>query len=144
MRKILLLAFAGALLVAMTAGTAAAKGPGSGKGPASVTYVFKGEMASVAEDGSSFEIALTGGNKAGRGAVASDEPLSLTITPESKVELNDQEATMAELKAGDKVVVQSKAPKGTTSFKADKISAERVEEPAEPTESAPAEDEAAA
>ena len=70
--------------------------------------------------------------------------MSLTITPESKVELNDHEAPMAELKAGDKVVVQSKAPKGTTSFKADKISAERVGEPAEPTESAPAEDEPAA
>jgi hypothetical protein len=154
MRRILLLVLAGALLVAMAAGTAAAKGPGSGKGPskgqsmgkgpATVTYVFKGEMASVAEDGSSFEIAVSGGNKAGRGAVASDEPLSITVTPETKVELNDQEASMADLQAGDEVVVQSKGKKGDTSFTARMISAERTEEPAEPTESAPAEDEPAA
>ena len=155
MRKILLLALTGALLVAMTAATATAKGPGSGKGagkgqskgkgPATVTYVFKGEMASVAEDGSSFDIAVTGGNKAGRDAVASGEPLNLTVTDETKVELNDEEATMADLQTGDEVVVQSKAPKGTTSFNADKISAERAEEePTEPTESAPAEDEPAA
>jgi hypothetical protein len=77
MRKILLLVLTGASLVAMAAGTATAKGPNSGKGsskgqntgkgPATVTYVFEGEMASVAEDGSSFEIAVTDGNKAGRG-----------------------------------------------------------------------------
>ena len=60
MRKILLLAFAGALLVA--AGTATAKGPeggkgqSTGKGPATVTYVFKGEMTSVSEDGSSLDM----------------------------------------------------------------------------------------
>ena len=89
MRKILLLALTGALLLAMAAGTATAKRPGSGKssvkseskGPATVTYVFEGKMASVAEDGSSFEIALTGGNKAGRSAVASGEPLSITYVP---------------------------------------------------------------
>jgi hypothetical protein len=156
MRKILLLALTGALLVAMAAGTATAKGPGSGKGsdsskgqgkgkgPATVTYVFKGEMASVAEDGSSFEILVTDANKAGRQAAAEDAPLNLTVTPETKVELNDQEATMADLQAGDKVVVQSKVPKGVTSFNADKISAERAEEPTEPTESAPANDEPAA
>ena len=156
MRKILLLALTGALLVAMAAGTATAKGPGSGKslgkgkskGPATVTYVFKGEMASVAEDGSSFEMAVHSGNKAAHAAVASGEPLGLTVITETtetenktKVELNGQEATMADLQAGDKVVVQSKAPKGTTSFKADKISAERAEQPTEPTEeSAPAEE----
>lgn len=138
MRKILLFSLVGALLVAMSAGAATAKGPGSGKGkgPATVTYVFKGQMASVAEDGSSFEIAMAGGNKAGRNAVASGEPLSIIVTPETKVELNDQEATMADLQAGDEVVVQSKASKGETSFTARVISAERAEEP---TESAPAE-----
>ena len=150
MRKILLLALAAALLVAMAAGTATAKGPGSGKGPgsskgqskgkgpATVTYVFKGQMASVAEDGSSFEMAGAGGNKAGRSAVASGEPLSITITPETKVELNDQEASMADLQAGDEVVVQSKAPKGTTSFTARMISAERAEQSDPADESAPA------
>jgi hypothetical protein len=120
----------------MAAGTATAKGPGSGKsssngkGPATVTYVFKGEMASVAEDGSSFEIAVAGGNKAGRSAVASGDPLSITVTPETKGELNDQEASMADLQAGDDVVVQSKAPKGATSFTARMLSAERAEQSA--------------
>jgi|SRR5215216_4412785 len=159
MRKVLLLALTGALLVAMVAGTATAKGPGSGKskgkGPATVTYVFEGKMAFVTEDGNSFKITVTGGNKAARGAVheaiENGEPLSLTIIPEktepedkTRVELNNQEASMADLQAGDKVVVQSKASKGTTSFKADKISAERAEEPTEPTESAPAGGEPAA
>lgn len=116
-----------ALLVAMSTGTATAKRPGSGKrsgkgqskSPATVTYVFKGQMASVTEDGSSFEIALTDGNKAGRSAVASGELLSITVTPET----NDQEATMADLQAGDDVVVQSKGHKGDTSFTARMISA---------------------
>ena len=142
MRKFLLLALTGALLVAMAAGTATAKGPGSGKskskGPATVTYVFKGEMISVAEDGSTFEILLTDANKAGLKAAAKDAPLNLTVTPETKVELNDQEATMADLQAGDKVVVQSKVPKGVTSFNADNISAERTEQSDPADESAPA------
>ncbi len=147
MRRIFLLALTGALLVAMSAGTAAAKGPGSGKGaskgqsngkgPATVTYVFKGQMASVAEDGSSFEIALRGGNKAARGAVASGEPLSLAVTPETKVELNDQEASVADLQAGDEVVVQAKAPKGAASFTARTIPAERDEQSVPADESAP-------
>jgi hypothetical protein len=95
-----------------------------------VTYVFKGEMASVAEDGSSFEIAVAGGNKAGRSAVASGDPLSITVTPETKVELNDQEASMADLQAGDDVVVQAKGQKGATSFTARMLSAERAEQSA--------------
>ena len=144
MRRILLLALTGALLVAMAAGTATAKGPGSGKskskGPATVTYVFKGEMTSVAEDGSTFEILLTAANKAGLKAAAKDAPLNLSVPDNAKITLNDQEATLADLKAGDKVVVQSKkVQEGDTSFPADKISAERAEEPTEPTESAPAE-----
>ena len=145
MRRILLLSLTGALLVAMAAGTATAKGPGSGKssgkGPATVTYVFKGQMESVAEDGSTFEITVQGGNKAGRSAVASDEPLSLTVTDETKVELNDQEASMAELQAGDEVVVQSKGKKGDTSFTARMISAERTEQSTPSDGSAPADGE---
>ena len=42
---------------------------------------------------------------------------------------------MADLQAGDEVFVQSKAPKGATSFTALMISAERAEQP---TESIPA------
>ena len=63
--------------------------------------------------------------------------MSLTVTPETKVELNDQEASMADLQAGDGVV-QSKAPKDATSFTARTISAERAEQPAQLTESLPA------
>jgi predicted molibdopterin-dependent oxidoreductase YjgC len=73
-----------------------------------------------------------------RPVVASGEPLSITVTPETRVELNDQKASMADLQAGDEVVVQSKAPKGATSFTARMISAERAEQPTEPTESIPA------
>ena len=97
-------------------------------------------MMSVAEDGSTFDIRLTDANKAGLKAAAKDAPLSLSVPDNAKITLNDQEATLADLKAGDKVVVQSKkVQEGDTSFPADKISAERAEEPTEPTESAPAE-----
>lgn len=119
----------------MAAGTATAKGPGSGKGSgkskAAVVYVFEGELASVGDDGKSFTLAVTGGNKAGRTAMAGGESLNLTVTPETRIELNDQVAALADLQAGDAVAVQSKAPKGATSFTARVISAEReVVEPA--------------
>ena len=133
----------------MAAGTATAKGSGDGKSsgkgqnksPATVNYVFNGKMTSVAQDGKSFEIHLTSANKAGLKAAEKEAPLRLTVPDDAKITLNDQEATLADLQSGDKVVVQSKkVQQGDTSFKADKISAERAEEPTEPTEeSAPAE-----
>ena len=143
MKRISLLVLAGALLLAMSAATATAKKPGGVNGPDKkaklTTYVFKGELVSSGEDGGSLTVAVSGGNKAGRTAAAGGEPLSLAVTPETKVELDGQEATFADLRAGDDVVVQSKAPKGATSFTARVISAEReVVEPA-PTEPAPTE-----
>lgn len=130
--------------MAMTAGTAAAKklvDKASDKGKATVTYVFKGELVSAGEDGDSLTVAVTGGNKVGRTAAEGGEPLSLAVTPETKVELDGQEATFADLQAGDAVVVQSKAPRGVTSFTARIVSAEReAVEPApnEPVATEPA------
>ena len=145
MKRISLLMLAGTLLLALTTGTATAKKPGGVKGPEKAkltTYVFKGELVASGEDGGSLTVAVSGGNKAGRAAAAGGEPLGLAVTPETKVELDGQEATFADLRAGDAVVVQSKAPKGATSFTARVISAEReVVEPA-PTEPAPTEPEA--
>ncbi len=144
MKRISLLMLAGALLLAMSAGTATAKKPGGVKGSEKAkltTYVFKGELVASGEDGGSLTVAVSGGNKAGRTAAASGEPLSLAVTPETKVELDGQEATFADLRAGDAVIVQSKAPKGATSFTARVISAEReaVEPaPTEPEETEPA------
>ena len=86
------------------------------------------------EDGGSLNVAVSGGNKAGRTAAAGGEPLGLAITPETKVELDGQEATFADLWAGDADVVQSKAPKGATSFTARVISAEREAIEPAPTE----------
>jgi len=128
-----------ALVVALMAGTAVAKGKPAGKGnkgrgPAVVTYVFKGTVASVAEDGGSVAVEATGGNKAGRQAAAGQQqPMTFAVTDATKVELNDAPATISELQPGDEVVVKSRAAKGATSFAARVVSAERpVEETVEP------------
>lgn len=139
MKRISLLVLAGALLLAMSAGTATAKKPGGVKGPEKAkltTYVFKGELVASGEDGGSLTVAVSGGNKAGRAAAAGGEPLGLAVTPETKVELDGQEATFADLRAGDAIVVQSKAPEGATSFTARVISAEREVVEPDPTEPA--------
>jgi hypothetical protein len=139
MKKATILALVMALVVALMAGTAVAKGKPTGKGskargPAVVTYVFKGTVASVAEDGGSVAVEVTGGNKAGRQAAAGQQqPMTFAVTDATKVELNDAPATVPELQPGDQVVVQSKAKKGATSFAARAVSAERPE----PAESEP-------
>ncbi len=53
------------------------------------------------------------------------------MTAETKIELDGEEATLADLEAGDLVAVQSKAPKGATSFTARVIDAQSP--PADPT-----------
>jgi len=133
MKKATILALVMALVVALMAGTAVAKGKpavkkGKGKGPAVVTYVFKGTVASVAEDGGSVAVEVTGGNKAGKVAAAGQQqPMSFAVTEATKVRLNDAPAAVSELQPGDEVVVQSRAKKGAMSFAARIISAERPE-----------------
>jgi preprotein translocase subunit YajC len=128
MKKATLLMLVAALLVALTAGTAAAKGKpaykgSKGKGPAVVTYVFEGTVAEVGEG--SLLVDVEKGNKAARPFAG--QQVRFAGTEATKVELNEEEATLSDLQAGDEVVVQSKAKKGATSFEARVVSVERPE-----------------
>jgi hypothetical protein len=135
MRKATILTLVAALLVALTAGMAVAKGKpadkgSKGKGPAVVTYVFKGTVAEVGEG--SLVVDVEKGNKAARPFAG--QQVRFAVTEATKVELNEEEAAPSDLEAGDEVVVQSKAKKGATSFEARIVSAERPEPvEAEPT-----------
>ncbi len=126
MRKTMVLVAVAALMVALVAGSAAAKQ--NGKNVA--TYNFKGTLVEVAPDGSSVSVNVTDGNGRGREVAEAyalahpDEPM-VFLTPETKVEIDDAPATLSDLAAGDEVRVQSKAPKNApTNFVARKISVE--------------------
>jgi hypothetical protein len=135
MRKAMILMMVAALMVALTAGTAAAKQNGkgqgkSGKGPALVTYNFKGTVVGVAEDGNSITVDVTDGNKAGRAYLGSQ---TFNVTSETRINLDDEEGVaLEEIGEGYSVVVQSKAEKNATSFDARVISAESPEVEEEP------------
>jgi preprotein translocase subunit YajC len=135
MKRATIFALVAALLVALTAGTALAKGKpadkgSKGKGPAVVTYVFKGTVTEVGEG--SLLVDVEKGNRAARPFAG--QQVRFAVTEATKVELNEEEAALSDLQAGDKVVVQSKAKKGATSFEARVVSAERPE----PVEAEPA------
>ena len=136
MRKTIILAAVMALLVALVAGSAMAKGKGGGKGnpggngPALVTYNFVGTVLAVAEDGSSITVDVTDGNKAARQHLGSR---TFNVTSETKINLDDQEgAALDQIGEGYPVVVQSRAAKAATSFDARVISAESPEAEEEP------------
>jgi hypothetical protein len=119
MRKHVVLLLVAALVTALTAGTAAAK-PGKGKGPKpvkTVTYVFEGTVAQTpAADATSLTVNVTGGNKAGRTAAKGRPQMDFGVVANgtkdsTKIELDGARVALSELRAGDEVVVQSKAPR---------------------------------
>lgn len=132
------------MLVAAVSGTALAKGKPAGKGkPAQkknpvVTYVSKGEVAAVSDG--SLVMDVEKGNKFARGFAG--QQVEFVVTDATKVEKDDVPVTLAELAAGDEVLVQSRAPKnGAESFTARKVVAETPaveEEPAPVEEVTPA------
>ncbi len=158
MKKAMILSVVAALVLALMAGTAIAKpdkskGKGKGKGPTAVTYVFKGIVTDVTtpttdpETGetvgsNAITVDVTGGNNATKQLLGSQTfSVNEAATKEAtKISLNDEEgATLSQIQEGYEVVVQSKAPAGTTSgFVARIISAETPEQPVEP-EPAPTE-----
>jgi hypothetical protein len=135
-----------ALFVALMAGTAAAKQNGkgkgnSGKGPAVVTYNFKGTLEEVDGDGPELDgdgtyvlVEVTGGNRAGRDAAEAyeqahpGEPMSFVVDQNTDVEVDDTDAELSDLSVGDEVHVQTKTAKGETQFVARKLSAEHEED----------------
>lgn len=170
MKKAMILSVVAALVLALMAGTAIAKpgeskgkgsgkdkapvtetkGKGKGKGPAAVTYVFKGTVADVTtpttdpETGetvgsNAITVDVTGGNNATKQLLGSQ---TFSVDEATKINLDDEEgATLDQIGEGYEIVVQSKAPAGTTSgFVARMISAETPE----PVETEPVETEPAA
>jgi predicted molibdopterin-dependent oxidoreductase YjgC len=98
----MILAVVAALAVALAAGTATAKQ--SGKNMA--TYNFKGTVQEVAADGSYLLVDVTDGNRRAR-EHRGVQPFS--VTAETKIEVNEEDAELSALAAGDEVKVQSKA-----------------------------------
>jgi type 1 fimbria pilin len=116
-KRLMILAVVAALAVALAAGTATAKQ--SGKNMA--TYNFKGTVQEVAADGSYLLVDVTDGNRRAR-EHRGVQPFS--VTAETKIEVNEEDAELSALAAGDEVKVQSKAAKDATEFVARKISVE--------------------
>jgi hypothetical protein len=109
-----------ALMVALVAGTAAAKQNGKNW----ATYNFQGTIQQIAEDGSYVEVNVTDGNKRARQHLGVQW---FSVTSDTKIEVNEEEVDPSALVVGDEVEVQSKAAKDATQFGAGKISVEREE-----------------
>jgi hypothetical protein len=116
-KRLVILAVVAALAVALAAGTATAKQ--SGKNMA--TYNFKGTVQEVAADGSYLLVDVTDGNRRAR-EHRGVQPFG--VTAETKIGVNEEDAELSALAAGDEVKVQSKAAKDATEFVARKISVE--------------------
>ena len=110
-----------ALLVALVAGTAAAKQGGKDR----ATYNFKGTIEEVASDGSYVVVDVTDGNKRARQHLGIQQ---FGVDSETKIEVNEEKVELSALSVGDEVKVQSKAPKDATEFTARKISVETEED----------------
>jgi hypothetical protein len=121
MRRLMLLAVVAALVVALAAGTATAKQNGKNR----ATYNFKGTVQEVAIDGSYVVVDVTDGNKRARAHLGVQQ---FGVTEDTKVEINEEDATVSDLTAGEEVKVQSKAAKDATEFEARKISVESEED----------------
>ncbi len=83
---------------------------------------FKGTVQEVAADGTYVVVDVTGGNKRARAHLGVQQ---FGVTPETKIEVNEEDADLSDLAQGDEVKVQSKAAKDATEFDARKISVER-------------------
>lgn len=138
MKRIALLVLVGALVVAITAGTAVAK-PDKAKGPKkekTVTYVFYGVVEAVTPAGTdpltgetvgsdSVTVDVKKGNKAARNFVAAKgASQTFEVDSDTKIEVNGEDATLADIQVGDEVKVQVKAPASAESFTARQLQVE--------------------
>ena len=117
----MILAAIAALVVALAAGTATAKQNGKYR----ATYNFEGTVQEVSADGSYVVVDVTGGNKRARAHLGIQQ---FGVTGATTVEINEEDAALSDLAAGDEVDVQSKAAKDATEFVARKISVEAEED----------------
>ena len=126
MKRAMILVALAALFAALTAGTAAAKGKpdGVGKPPKKdpvVTYVFKGEVASV--DGDSVAVGVEKGNSFARPYAG--QQVDFSVNEGTKIVEDDVRTVLSDLDAGDSALVQVRAPKsGAASFTARMVVAE--------------------
>ena len=93
-------------------GVAQVKGKPEGKGKPGVTYVFKGKVSSVGED--YVTLSVEKGNSFAKSYAGKDVDFSVD-EQSTKVVEDDEEATLSDLDADDRALVQVKAPKGSTS-----------------------------
>ena len=121
MRKAMIMLATVALVVALVGGTAVAKQGGKDR----ATFNFKGTVQEVAADGTYVVVDVTGGNKRARAHLGVQQ---FGVTPETKIEVNEEDADLSDLAQGDEVKVQSKAAKDATEFDARKISVEGEDE----------------
>ena len=120
MKRAMILVTVMALMVALVAGTAAAKQNGKYR----ATYNFEGTLQEVAADGSYVVVDVTDGNKRARQHLGVQQ---FGVTSDTKIEVNEERVDVSALVVGDEVKVQSKAAKDATEFDARKISVEREE-----------------
>lgn len=118
MKKSVVFLIAVALMLAMFAGMAEAKGKPAAKKAKPVkknppvTHVFRGEVLSV--DADSVIVSVRSGNAFARPFFG--QQLDIAVNGATKVVEDDVRTVLSDLDAGDKVVVQSMAPRGTKSF----------------------------
>ncbi len=121
MRKFFVLALAAMLALTVSAGVAQAKGKPAVKKAPQITYVFEGTIASVDGTAGTVTVDVSEANNAARSFVGGQ--VSFAVSGATKIKLDEAKVPLAELEAGDTVVVQAKAPAGATSFAARIISA---------------------
>jgi hypothetical protein len=121
LKRSIIFLLAASLLLAMVAGVAQAKGrpvdkgKPAGKGNPVVTYVFKGEIATV-NDGS-ISVDVEKGNHFASSYAG--QQVEFSVSDASKIVKDDAEVSVTDLAAGDNMLVQSRAPKqGAESFAA--------------------------
>jgi hypothetical protein len=94
------------------------------------SYGFKGNVAQNGADGSPLEVKVEKANDDARSFVG--KSLKFNVSSDTEIyrdestdaESSDLDAKLTDLKQGDKVLIQAKAPKNATSFTASLISAE--------------------
>lgn len=122
MRKFFVLALAAMLALTMSAGVAKGKTAGKPpkKGPV-VTYVFEGEVESV--DADSVVVGVEKGNSFASSYAG--QLVDFSVNGNTKIVEDDVKTVLTDLDAGDRALVQLRAPKsGASSFVATKIIAE--------------------
>ncbi len=125
-RRLIILVALAALVVALTSATAAAKGKPDRvckppkKDPV-VTYVFKGEVASVDED--SVVVGVEKGNNFARPYAG--QQVDFSADGSTKIVEDDLRTALSDLDVGDRALVQARAPKsGAEGFAARMVVAE--------------------